>query len=177
MRPEILKSNRLNKIARTGSPGFTLLELIVVIAVIGTILAIVFPRISNVGERRLHSDSARVSSLLVYLSEAATTKKVYYRARFDLDKELIRIESSKDGEEYAEETEGAFKGITLSDGVSIEDVVLSGLGRVNTGEVAVVMQPFGNAEPFVIHFKGGDDFLTLSFNPYTGRSSIEEGYV
>lgn len=157
------------------SEGFTLLELIVVIAVIGGLLAIVFPRITNPGAAYLKSDAGRISSLTVYVNETAASRRVYFRLWFDLDKELLRVESSVNGTDYKEFRDGP-KRIKLTDGVLIEDVVTAGLGKVNGGEVSVVIPPSGG-EPFAVHLKSGESRLTITYNPLTGKVKTDQGYV
>ncbi|MBI1911421.1 MAG: type II secretion system protein [Deltaproteobacteria bacterium] len=155
--------------------GFTLIELIAVLAVIGIILALVFPRITGFDEHNLKSDSERISSLLIYLNEASATKKVYYRVWFDLDSDRLDIEVSKTGLEYEPEPETTFRIIRPKS--DLEDIVTPGLGRVTTGKAALVFGPLGASEPVAIHLKADEKKLTVSFNPYTGKAAVLEGYI
>lgn len=157
--------------------GVTLLELIVVITIVGVILAVTFARISLTHDISLTRKARQFASLIRYLNEAAITKKLHYRVWFNLDKEQVRVESSIDGIEYKDEPEVPLRGLALRGGEEIEDIVLLGLGRINKGEVTVIFSPSGFSEPFNLHLKGAERFLTLIFNPYTGRVKIKEGYV
>lgn len=158
------------------SPGFTLLELILVITIIGVAIAVVFPRFSGFGDTYVKADASRVSALVRYLYQAAATRKVYYRLWFDMEKGAIRVEYSKNGTDYTEEGDSSLRRLKLRDGVDMEDIVVPELGKVNTGEVAVIFSPAGSVEPFTLHLKASEKSLTLYFNPYSGIVKITEGY-
>ncbi|MDO8426283.1 MAG: prepilin-type N-terminal cleavage/methylation domain-containing protein [Deltaproteobacteria bacterium] len=176
-RSKVLPPFRCKPVAAQPPRGFTLLELLVVIAVIGIALAIVFPRIPAPSGTYLKTDAGRVSSLITYLNEASVAKRVYYRLWFDLEKEGFRVEASKDGGEYAQVSEPRIGGIRLRQGVELEDMVLPGLGKVSSGTVSVVIAPSGNGEPFTLHLKAEKGRITISFNPYSGKVIVKEGYV
>jgi len=157
--------------------GFTLLELLVVMSIVGIILAVALPRFSFFDDISVRRDTRQMAGLIRYLNEAAVTKKLYYRVKFNIERGRVDVEYSIDGVEYKDETDSSMRGLSLGDMVKIEDVILPGLGKINSGEVAVVFLPYGFSEPFNLHLKGLGKFFTLSFNPYTEKVKIEEGYV
>jgi uncharacterized iron-regulated membrane protein len=58
------------------------------------------------------------------------------------------------------------------------DMVVGGLGKVSSGTVAVVFTPTGSTGPFTLHLGSGEEgSMTLHFNPYTGRVTVEKGYT
>ncbi len=67
--------------------------------------------------------------------------------------------------------------MTLSGGTELVDVIVSGIGRVSDGEVAVVFNPSYGAEPFVVHIARGEKTMTLDYNPFSGRVKVIEGHV
>ena len=157
--------------------GFTLLELVVVLFVLGSVLLIVFPKIHFFEEYTLRSEARRVAWTLRYYHESATAKKVYYRVWFNPEKESFEVESSPDGVEFTAGADQGLGGFTMSAALDMEDIVIAGLGRIYEGEAAVVFNPAIGAEPFNLHLKGGALTLTLSYNPYSGKVRIIEGYV
>ncbi|MBI5048568.1 MAG: type II secretion system protein [Deltaproteobacteria bacterium] len=157
--------------------GFTLLELLSVIAILGTVLLVVFPKIHFFEDYTLNAEARRVAGLLRYLEESASAKKIYYRVWFYPEKELFKIETSIDGIEFNKSQEPLLRGLSLKKSVEMEDVVISSLGRINEGEAAVVFNPIVGAEPFVIHLKMGQRLLTIGYNPYSGKVKVLKGYV
>lgn len=155
--------------------GLTLLELLVVIAVLGLIIAIVYPRISDIGTARLRKEAGRVASLITYLSESSATRKVYYMVWFDLDNEALSVEASKNGVDFTPATDEA-RGFKLWDGVFMEDIALPGTGTVNAGTIPYLVKPTG-AGPLRVHLKGDSVIYTVIFNPYSAKTDIRKGYV
>lgn len=131
-------------------------------------LALVFPRFSDIGRSYLESDSERVVSLLGYLNESASTKKAFYRVRFDLGAGSLIVERSKDGVEYSKETESALSHLELKEGVLLEEIEAPGIGKVKSGEVAIIFSPAGG-DPFEVTLKSGEERVKVGFNPYTGK--------
>ncbi len=158
------------------SNGFTLLELICVIALFIIVLLVVFPRLSGLEDMYLKSESGKVRSLIQYVHDMTSTKRVFYRIWFDIDEDILRVETSKDGTEYIQEPDARLRRLVIRD-ADIVDMVLPGAGRIKRGEVAVVFSPWGDTEPFVLHLKGGGHTITIRFNPFTGRVRTDEGYL
>jgi prepilin-type N-terminal cleavage/methylation domain-containing protein len=157
--------------------GFTFIELLIVISIVGIILAVALPRFSFFDDIYVRKDIRQVTRLIRYLNEAAVTKKLYYRVKFNIERGMVKVEYSNDGVEYNDETDSFMKGLSFGDMMKIEDIILPGIGKINNGEVAVIFLPYGFSEPFNLHLKGLGKFFTLSFNPYTEKVNIEEGYV
>ncbi len=161
---------------RTGNiKGLTLLELIVVMAVLSALLLVIFPKIPYLETFTLNSDARRAAGLFRYLDETATQKKVYYRVWFSPEKGSIDVESSPDGAEFKKAEDAG--GFILKNGVEISDIVLQGLGRINQGEAAVIFNPGAGAEPFSLHLRKSNRTVTISYNPYSGKVKVADGYV
>jgi len=175
----MLTSKAGTSIKKNGSDtkGFTLLELIVVIVILGSVLLIVFPRIPYFENFALNSEARRVAGLFRYLDESASAKKTYYRVWFSPEKGSIEVESSADGVEFKKSGDSSLQGLSLKDGTEMVDLVLAGLGKVDHGEVAVVFNPGAGAEPFNLHLKKNGRTITISYNPYSGKVTVADGYV
>ena len=156
--------------------GFTMVELLAVIAIIGIIMALVFPRLTTLEERHLRHDARKMAGLIRYVSESASIKKRYYRATFDIEHATMTVASSREGTDYTEESERPLSMLRLRRGIEIEDMHLPRVGKVNEGAVAVHFSPYGVSEPFTLHMKGYGSSTTLSYNPYTSKVTIADGY-
>ncbi len=173
----IQRPDRLLQAGSLPQAGFTLIELIAVVIIIGLVLAVVFPRFSNLDETYLKTDASRLRTLITYLNEASETRKLYYRLSFDMERETIGVESSRDGRDYLPEADRALSGLRLGRGVDLVEVEVAGLGRVNTGKLGVVFAPFGPPQAFKLSLGSGKAApVTVSFNPYSGRVRVESGH-
>jgi general secretion pathway protein H len=144
---------------RRNARGFTLLELIVVLMIIGLMSTLVVPKlVGPLGDLNLKTASQKISASLRYARSQAASEKATYVALFDFDKNrLVIIDPSisptekRDvpvnskkavdtalGEppEHEKDRPGGLKaydlpdGVKLATGVSREDDVNSGLFRV-----------------------------------------------
>jgi len=158
------------------SKGFTLLELLVVIILIGVALALALPRFTGTGRAYLRTDASRVSSFLRFISNASATRKLYYKVSFDIAAGEIRTERSRDGAQYLPESDPNVRRLKLRDEVSMEDMVVEGLGKVNSGVAEVTFTPTGGAPPFRLHLAADKDMVTVEFNPYSEDVSVKDGY-
>ncbi len=155
--------------------GFTLIELMAVMIVIGIVLAVVFPRFTSMGHTYLKTDASKLQTLITYIYEASETKHLYYRINFDLEDESVKIESSKDGVEFSPEADRTLKALNFSPGVDLAEVEIAGLGTASTGELRVLFSPTGTAKSFKVSLKAGDGGpIDIIFNPYSGRVKIED---
>ncbi|MFQ5735876.1 MAG: prepilin-type N-terminal cleavage/methylation domain-containing protein [Thermodesulfobacteriota bacterium] len=157
--------------------GFTLLELLVVMLLLGVVLMTALPRFTGTGAVYLRTDASRVSSLIRFINDASATRKAYYRVSFDISAGEISTERSPDGVRYSQERDPGIRRLRLREGVLMEDIVVPELGKVNTGTVRVVFTPAGAPEPFTLHLISSKKRITLTFNPYSGEVRMEDGYV
>jgi len=163
--------------SKDNGAGFTLIELIVVIAILASVLLIAFPGMSVLEGYGFRSDARRVAGLFRYLDDTATTEGVYYRVWFYPEEEGLRVETSSDGEQFVSARDPDIGGFSIGRATEIEDVVIAGLGIISVGEAAVVFNPSAGADPFSLHLRRGDEKLTLRYNPYSGKVKIIQGHV
>ena len=68
-----------------GAPGFTLLEIAVVIFIMGLMMTLAIPYLGGFHGAQLKSEARRLAGRANYLYDEASNQKVIYRMTFDLD--------------------------------------------------------------------------------------------
>jgi len=105
--------------------GFTLIELILVLVIIGFLTALVTPAITSLTGLKLKTTARRVAAGLRYARSQAVTTSSDYQVIFNLEKGEMTIECGEEEEPYREdvewkETQGEEEESTGEDEISIQ---------------------------------------------------------
>lgn len=161
------------------SPGFSLIELMVVVVVLAAFLAVAAPGTFVTGDMSLRSASRGLVSTVRHLYSRAVFEKRVYKLSFDLDSgeywaEVLSGSAFTAGDDPIHERRKLPSGVSFSD-IRTERT----LGKVSSGRGAfIVFLPTGFVDPAVIHLvEGEDNFYTLLTNPYTGATEVFDEYM
>lgn len=69
---------------KNAAAGFTLVEMMVVIIVLGVMLSLVIPRLGEIGAANLKRSSRHLTGMIRFLRDESQAKKEVYRLRFDV---------------------------------------------------------------------------------------------
>lgn len=165
---------------RTGgpSPGFTLIELSIVIFVIAIVSGITIPRIRDLLGVELRSTANRLSNTSRYLFEESAFRSTVYALNLDLENEawwVTRFDATTG--EFVDDDSLLSRKTSIPEGIEILDVVLPGLGKVSEGIAPTYFYPEGLADPTVIHLVDRRNHAyTLRIDPIRGFAEVHEGY-
>jgi len=167
------KFNTQNRLAS----GFTLIEMVVVIVILSMVALLVIPRLPSTDAVRLKSSARSLASAIRYMGDRSVTAKIHYRLLFNLGDGSVSVKKvTADGEEVAAD-DPLLSRFALADGVIIEDIRISSLGKLAEGEVNVDFGAAGLAEFLTIHMKGaGGGRFTLLAYPNSGKVRVLDGY-
>lgn len=161
------------------APGFTLLELAVVLFIIGLILTIAMPYFGGLKNAELKSEARRLASRASYLYEEAGAQKVLLRLTFNLNSNsyfVSRLDPFALRPVFMPETGPAGGRTLMPAGVRVRDVWVEGVGAKNRGVASCQFYPSGAADAAVIHLTNDNGMiLTLAINPFNGRVAILHG--
>lgn len=163
------------------SPGFTLLELTVVLFVIGLLIATITPHLGTVGGARLDATAKRLAAVARYLAGEAALQNRLYRLNYDLDKQtywITTLVATQNRAEFTEDYSLLARAVQLPPAITFADVQAPGVGRVSTGHVHTHFFPHGYTDPTLIHLR--DQYsrvVTVLIPGLTGEARIYEGYV
>jgi prepilin-type N-terminal cleavage/methylation domain-containing protein len=158
------------------SRGFTLIELIVVVALLSIMLVISIPRFHNV----LIADSqGKTSRWLIgttkTLRDSALRQQKRYALHIDMDAGVLWTSDASMTEEAV--LEAASSGYRLPDDTRVADVEFPVEGKVSTGRIDIFFHPQGYSDQALIHLSNQDSVtLTYAIEPFLSEIEIYETY-
>lgn len=172
----------IGKSMKASPPGFTFIEIVTVLAILGLFVSLITLRIENV----LTGGDIRLATRII-MSEIRSIRGDAARSR----KDHVLVLQIEDNALYAEDPDpeqhvqwSADEDITgrdykhLPKGVSVEDVVVLPHGKVQEGEARIRFFANGTIERSLIHLRNDrGEVYTLQINPFTGHVVIHDTYV
>ena len=172
------KQNPHSAFLDSRSKGFTLIELAVVVAILGVMIALVAPKLGELGEANLKRSARHLTGMIRFLHEKSQMKKMEYRLRFDIQDGRYWAESlkrvSESAVEFQKETsviegEGSLFGQT-----TFRDIKAGS----HPDDPYILFTPDGWVENAIIHLRDGSDRdFSLLVMPLTANTELREGYV
>jgi type II secretion system protein H len=163
--------------------GFTLLEMMVVIIIIGTITAIAIPRMSDMFEVNLKSAMRRIIGTAQFAFNESVIKQTPLRLNFSPETGeywLSAMVTSGDTAQFVEYPSDIAKPQWLPDGVFFTDIVTphDSEKRTDGDDIFLTFFPTGYVERGVIHLSSTDGRqFTLVVAPMTGKITVLDGYI
>jgi len=159
-----------------GKTGFTLLELMLVMVILGITAILVFPKLSAFGAGDLKRTIRQLSGMIEHLAQEASFTKQTYRLHYDLEDMSYWADMLQDNREFGELSDSLVKRRKLPEGIVFQDVITPRHGKIESGKAYTVLFPMG-VEKSTIHLKKENRIWTLVINPLTGRVKVTDRYV
>lgn len=157
--------------------GFTLIEIVVVLAILAMAVLLVLPRLPDTGEASLKASARRLAATLRYARDQSAVSRLPHRIRFFPGTGKIAITLLPAGGTEQTPDDPFLQRELLSDGIKVIDIQSPRFGKVTHGEMSIDLGPAGVPEVTVIHLReSGGKQMTLTAFPFGGKIRIEEGY-
>ena len=157
--------------------GFTLMELVVVIALLSLVAIIVFPRLSVSRTAELQRSARQLAATVRYLQDRAIATKTGYQLHLVLGGNTVAVKQLLPDGSVVEPGDPALRGPLLATGVIVSSVSTPRGGTRSAGEAVIPFGASGIGEFTAIHLKGADAaVVTVMSYPSSGRVTVVEGY-
>lgn len=157
--------------------GYTLIELIVVLVLLGVVLAFAGPRLRHaVLEDPLKAVARKMVGIIDHLRNEAVRKQEAHALCVDLSANTFWTHrASMPVEEQGLARE---KARSLPPEVRVRDIWIKGEGKIVEGEARIVFTSKGYTQASAVHLRSGDGReITLELSPFIGQVSILDKYV
>jgi prepilin-type N-terminal cleavage/methylation domain-containing protein len=156
--------------------GFTLIELIVVIALMGLMLFFSLPRLQN----NPFLDDGKTSSrwLIVKvqtLKESALRDQKQYTLHFDLDSG--RVWESNEAMSQEDLESAVLNSYALPDDIRIIDIEYPTKGKVYSGQADITFYKAGYTDKALVHMQEGDTYMSFLIEPFLSEVQFFEKYA
>ncbi|HEX9022629.1 MAG TPA: type II secretion system protein [Geobacteraceae bacterium] len=157
--------------------GFTLLEIVAVLAIIGMVMMIVIPRFPSTEHEDLKSSARILASTLRYMQDRAATGATTYYLHMEPGTDKVKVmEAAPDGGEK-EPGDPLLQQRPVREGIVVADVVIPRLGKITEGDVRLEVGMGGLRDFAAIHLRSPDGmFWTVMAFPAGGKVKVYEGY-
>lgn len=157
--------------------SFTLIELIVVLAILGVVAAVAFPKWEGVfSARYLRSSARRLVGIISYTKSQAALSGKEHRLYYDLERGEYWL-AGKGEEGFVETMAELGRRRSLLEGVRFEKVITRSEGETSQGIALSRFSPRGWVEGTAIYLKNekGEELSILIKEPIGRVRIFEEG--
>jgi general secretion pathway protein H len=157
--------------------GFTLIELVVVLAIIGMVMMLVVPRLPSTDSENLKISARTLASTLRYMQDRAATARTTYYLDIEPGTDSIKIFEASAVESDKSPEDPLLKQRPIKEGIVISDVIIPRLGKVTDGQLRLTIGMGGLRDFTIIHLQSPDGiFWTVMAFPSSGKVKLYEGY-
>jgi type II secretion system protein H len=154
--------------------AFTLIELVVVVAIIGLILASVAIRFDTVTvSARLRASAREIASTIGLAHSQASSTGKPQKIVFDTDSQMFWVESGAEAQdgEWLPQQRALYRDVTFRD-IQVGEEVYS-----ERGTLSIEISPLGITSACMVHLEAeGGGEITLELCPLTGMVRFYDGY-
>lgn len=166
-----------SSVHKLNKSGFTLIEIVVVLAIVAMLLVVVVPRLPSSDDENLKISARTLASTLRYIQDRSATSRTTYFLVIEPGSDVIKIlESAADGSDKNPD-DPLLRQSPIKEGILISDVIIPRLGKVNEGQLRLTIGMGGLRDFTVFHLQSrGNNFWTVMGFPSSGKVKVYEGY-
>jgi general secretion pathway protein H len=167
----------MNNMKTRFSAGFTLIELVVVLAVIAMVMMLVLPRLPSSENEDLKTSARTLASTLRYMQDRAAAGRTTYYLRMEPGTDRVAVmEAAVDGSEKMP-VDPQLQKRPVREGIQVADVMIPRLGMISDGHVKLDIGLGGLRDFTTIHLRSASGiFWTVMAFPASGKVKVFEGY-
>ena len=144
------------------SRGFTLLELIVVLFIIGILLTLIVPSLSDGRSRRLNEMRDQMVMLINQARQEAVLSSRIWKVEFDSETDSYSF-TQRNGSGFDKSVDGPFSSARSTPSVEFQELLINGEPAAPAG--AVYLFPTGEQDTFRLVLRAGEHVGVVAMGP------------
>jgi prepilin-type N-terminal cleavage/methylation domain-containing protein len=157
--------------------GFTLIEIVVVVLIIGLIALFVLPRMTGFSKDNGKTAIRHLTGTIHSLRDESEIRQKIFRLTFYLSEQRYDISYLADNGEFVPYHSASVEKGAWGRGMLLKDVVTPRQGKVAEGSASLFFYPQGRVDKGLIHFEEEGHPMTLEVHSLSGKVKWLEGYV
>ncbi|MFW2331694.1 MAG: prepilin-type N-terminal cleavage/methylation domain-containing protein [Nitrospinota bacterium] len=157
--------------------GFTLIELVAVIAIIAIAAGLLLPRLPDVTSARLNSSSRKISSTIRYLYDIAHSQNKTLRLSINRDDNSYAISQLNNAGVFEQAEFPLVKDSKFPDTINVDSAYTQSQGEIRGSYAYIYFRPDGLADFAIIRLIDlSERKMSILLNPLTGKAKLVEGF-
>lgn len=158
--------------------GFTLIEIVVVMVIIGMVMLLVIPRLPSSDQENVKISARTLASTLRYMQERAATSRTGYYLTLAPGTESVKINEIGPDGSAREPTDPLLQKTAVKEGIVVADVRIPRLGKISDGQLRLDVGVAGMRDFVTIHLRSSaGQYWTVMAFPSGGKVKAYEGYL
>ena len=159
------------------SPGFTLIEIIVVVLIIGMIALILLPRMTGLSSGSSGQVIRHLTGTIQTLRDEAEFNQKILRLNFNISEQRYDASIQGEGGDFIPFHSDTVGKSEIGGNLVLKDVETLRQGKVSEGTACLFFFPLGRVEKGYLHFEEAGRPMTLQILSLSGKTKWLEGYV
>jgi prepilin-type N-terminal cleavage/methylation domain-containing protein len=157
--------------------GFTLIEIVIVILIIGLIALILLPRITGYSGGNGKTAIRHLTGAIQTLRDEAEFRQKIFRLNLNISEQRYDVSFLNESGEFVPFQSDILGKAAFGGNIRLKDVVTLRQGKVTEGTAYLFFYPLGRVEKGYFHFEEEGRPITLQVYPLSGKVKWYDGYI
>jgi prepilin-type N-terminal cleavage/methylation domain-containing protein len=157
--------------------GFTLIEIVIVILIIGLVALILLPRITGFSGGNGKTVIRHLTGAIQTLRDEAEFRQKIFRLNLNISEQSYDVSFLNENGEFVPFQSDILRKVAFGANIRLKDVVTLRQGKVTEGTAYLFFYPLGRVEKGYFHFEEDGRPITLQVYPLSGKVKWYDGYI
>lgn len=167
-----------NSSGRAARPGFTIIELLIVLTLLAVVMSLAIPTFQGLLKDSLEKEVSRLGGVIRLVRNEAILTRKSFRLMFDLKRSTYAVEEEDQfGRFIPRDDPKLFRPHSLPSSIKLKDLYVYGsrFDREYEKQIPVMINVSGFVDPFSLQFYMDEKPWTILLTGFSAKIKLEEG--